>query len=182
MNLCSNVTPSTSAIIIISSTLTVPRCNFLLKFCGDWPIFRASSEILIFIFSHSSRIISDVVIFTSSRLCLDFSLPFISNFFAMRGSSLKSPSQNRTCPIKAYGSSISHLPNKHFSNIFSGSPMDVSLGYSYIFSTSANRSGLCVSCSSITPGGHICNTSAILYNSHRFHSTCNALSVLHLTL
>ena len=34
----------------------------------------------------------------------------------MRGSSLKSPSQNRMCPIKAYGSSISHSPNKHFLN------------------------------------------------------------------
>lgn len=118
----------------------------------------------------------------SSRLCLDFSLPFISNFFAMRGSSLKSPSQNRTCPIKAYGSSISHLPNKHFSDISSDSPMGVSLGYPHTFSTLANRSGLCVSCSSITPGGHIYNTSAILYNSHRFHSTCNALSASHLTL
>ena len=118
----------------------------------------------------------------SSRLCLDFSLPFISNFFAMRGSSLKSPSQNRTCPIKAYGSSISHLPNKHFSDISSDSPVGVSLGYPHTFSTLANRFGLCVSCSSITPGGHIYNTSAILYNSHRFHSTCNALSASHLML
>ena len=100
----------------------------------------------------------------------------------MRGSSLKSPSQNRTCPIKAYGSSISHLPNKHFSDISSDSPMGVSLGYPHTFSTLANRFGLCVSCSSITPGGHIYNTSAILYNSHRFHSTCNALSASHLML
>ena len=47
----------------------------------------------------------------------------------MRGSSLKSPSQNRTCPIKAYGSSISHLPNTHFSDISLDTPVDVSLGY-----------------------------------------------------
>lgn len=37
--------------------------QILLKFCGDSPLLRASSEILIFIFSQSFQTISDVVIF-----------------------------------------------------------------------------------------------------------------------
>ena len=111
-----------------------------------------------------------------------FSHPFIIYCFAMRGSSLKSPSQNRTCPIKAYGSSISHLPNTHFSDISLDTPVDVSLEYSYISSTSANTFGLCVSCFSITPVSHICNIFANLCSSHRFHSICNAPSVSHSTL
>ena len=102
--------------------------------------------------------------------------------FAMRGSSLKSPSQNRTCPIKAYGSSISHSPNKHFSDISSDTPVGVSSRYSYIFSTSANTSGLCVSYFSIALAGHTYNTSVLLYNSRRFRNICNALLVSHSTL
>ena len=97
----------------------------------------------------------------------------------MRGSSLKSPSQNRTCPIKAYGSSIRHLPNKHFSDISLDTPLDVSLGYSYISSTSANTFGLCVSCFSITPVSHICNTFANLCSSHYcFHQYYGRIRLL----
>ena len=119
---------------------------------------------------------------SSSRLCLDFSHPFIIYSFAMRGSSLKSPSQNRTCPIKAYGSSISHSPNKHCLDISWDTPRDVSLGYSHIFSMSASKFGLCASCFSITPVAHTYSTFANLRNSHKFHSTCNAPSVSHSTL
>ena len=42
---------------------TVPCCSFLLKFCGVCPIHLQSSARRIFILSHNSLIISDVVIF-----------------------------------------------------------------------------------------------------------------------
>jgi DNA-binding Lrp family transcriptional regulator len=45
-----------------SSKVTVSRFNFLLKFCGVWPIRLASSATLIFICAHSCLIISAVVI------------------------------------------------------------------------------------------------------------------------
>ena len=100
----------------------------------------------------------------------------------MRGSSLKSPSQNRTCPIKAYGSSISHLPNKHFSGISSDTPTDVTSRYPCISAMSANKSGLCVFCFSIVLPGHTYNTFAILYNSRISRNICNVRPVSHLTL
>ena len=59
---CSYPTSSATAIFAISSEDTVPRCSFLLKFCGVCPIRLQSSARLIFILSHNSLIISDVVI------------------------------------------------------------------------------------------------------------------------
>ena len=98
---------------------------------------------------------------SSSRLCLDLhSFHQYKLFFAMRGSSLKSPSQNRTCPIKAYGSSTSYSPNKHFLNISLDTPVDVSLGYLCIYSKLANMFGLCVACFSTILLGHIYRTFA----------------------
>lgn len=96
----------------------------------------------------------------------------------MRGSSLKSPSQNRTCPIKAYGSSISHLPNKHLLHISSDTPMGVPLGFPYTFSMSASKIGLFSAYFSTVLLGHIYNTCVILCSCHRFHSICSVLSVL----
>lgn len=93
----------------------------------------------------------------SSRLCLDFFTSFHLYSFAMRGSSLKSPSQNRTCPIKAYGSSISLSPNKHLLHISSEFPMDVSLKSPDTFSMSANKTGLCDVYSSRLPASHTQN-------------------------
>ena len=95
--------------------------------------------------------------FPSSRLCLDFFTSFHLYSFAMRGSSLKSPSRNRTCPIKAYGSSISLSPNKHLLHISSEFPMDVSLKSPDTFSMSANKTGLCDVYSSRLPASHTQN-------------------------
>ena len=98
-------------------------------------------------------------IYPSSRLCLDIrSFHQYKLILAMRGLSLKSPSQNRTCPIKAYGSSTSYSPNKHFLNISLDTPVDVSLGYLCIYSKLANMFGLCVSCFSTILLGHIYRT------------------------
>ena len=98
-----------------------------------------------------------IAIMSSSRLCLDFFTSFHLYSFAMRGSSLKSPSQNRTCPIKAYGSSISLSPNKHLLHISSEFPMDVSLKSPDTFSMSANKTGLCDVYSSRVPASHTHN-------------------------
>ena len=119
----------------------------------------------------------------SSRLCLDIhSFHQYKLILAMRGSSLKSPSQNRTCPIKAYGSSTSYSPNKHFLNISLDTPVDVSSGYLCIYSKLANMFGLCIACFSIILLGHIYRTFADRHSFHKSHNIYNALLISYSTL
>lgn len=114
--------------------------------------------------------------FSSSRLCLDFSLPSILDFSVMRGSSLKSTSQNRTCPIKAYGSSVSLSPNMHLLGISLDMLAGVFAISHYISSTLANRIDLFVSWIPLVLALHICKTSVTLCCFRRFRNICNVLA------